>query len=116
MRTCTWDEIPEETLNPLAGRKALHGKNITLARFRLDKGNVVAMHHHVNDQITMVESGRVRFNLDGEEKELRAGEFLHVAPNVPHGNVALEDTVIIELFSPIREDWIRGDDSYLRQK
>jgi quercetin dioxygenase-like cupin family protein len=42
--------------------------------------------------------------------------MVHVPPNVPHGNEALEDTVILELFSPVREDWIRGDDSYLRQR
>ncbi|HJT88575.1 MAG TPA: cupin domain-containing protein [Bryobacteraceae bacterium] len=116
MDTHTWSDIAEEALNPHAGRKALHGTDITMARFRFDRGNVVAMHHHPNDQITIVEKGRVRFNLDGEERELHEGEFLHVAPDVPHGNVALEDTVIIELFSPIREDWIKGDDSYLRQK
>jgi len=116
MQTYTWDQIQEDSLNPLAGRKALHGDGITVARFRFDKGNVVAMHHHINDQVTMIESGKVRFNLDGEIKELGAGEFLHVGPDIPHGNEALENTVIIEIFSPIREDWIKGDDSYLRQK
>ena len=48
MQTFTRDKIPEDPLNPLAGRRALHGKNITVARFRFDKGNVVAMHHHIN--------------------------------------------------------------------
>jgi quercetin dioxygenase-like cupin family protein len=51
-----------------------------------------------------------------EEFVLKAGQMVHVPPNVPHGNEALEDTMIMELFSPIREDWIKGDDSYLRQK
>jgi quercetin dioxygenase-like cupin family protein len=116
MKTYAWDRIPEDALNPLAGRKALHGDSITVARFRFDKGNVVAMHHHINDQVTMIQSGRVRFNLDGEIQEMIAGEFIHVGPNIPHGNEALEDTVILEIFSPIREDWIKGDDSYLRKK
>ncbi len=103
-------------MNPLAGRKALHGEQITLARFRFDKGTQVAMHHHANDQITTVESGSVRMTCGDEEFVLKAGDMIHVPPNVPHGNIALEDTVIIELFSPIRSDWISGDDSYLRQK
>lgn len=51
-----------------------------------------------------------------EEPVLKAGQMVHVPPDVPHGNEALEDTVIMEHFSPIREDWIKGDDSYLRQK
>jgi quercetin dioxygenase-like cupin family protein len=42
--------------------------------------------------------------------------MVHVPPDVPHGNEALEDTVILELFAPVREDWIKGDGSYLRQK
>ncbi|MGA2118560.1 MAG: hypothetical protein ABSH56_27865 [Bryobacteraceae bacterium] len=47
---------------------------------------------------------------------LKAGEMVHVPPDVPHSNLALENTVIMELFSPIREDWIKGDDSYLPSK
>jgi quercetin dioxygenase-like cupin family protein len=116
METYTWDKIAEDKLNPLAGRKAVHGSDITVARFRFDKGNQVAMHHHPNDQITFVESGAVRMTVGGEEKQLKAGDIVHVAPEVPHGNVALEDTVIVEVFSPARQDWISGDDSYLRQK
>jgi quercetin dioxygenase-like cupin family protein len=116
MKIHTWEEMKEDIMNPLAGRKALHGEGITLARFRFDKGNVVAVHKHINDQITTVQSGSVRMTCGDEEFVLKAGEMVHVPPNVPHGNVALEDTVIIELFSPIRSDWITGDDSYLRQK
>lgn len=112
----TWSQIKEDSLNPLAGRKALHGDMITLARFRFDKGNKVAMHHHANDQITTVESGSVRFFTDKEETILKAGDMVCVPPDVPHGNEALEDTIIVEIFSPVRQDWITGDDSYLRQK
>ena len=116
MQIHTWSTIAEEPLNPLAGRKALHGTNMTVARFRFDKGNKVAMHHHVNDQITIVESGAVRMVVGEETLHLKAGEMVHVAPDVPHGNEALEDTIIVEIFSPVREDWIKGDDSYLRAK
>jgi quercetin dioxygenase-like cupin family protein len=116
MKIYTWDDMAEEQLNPLAGRKALHGTAITVAHFRFDKGSKVAIHDHANDQVTIVEKGAVRMVVGGEEFVLRAGQMVHVPPDVPHGNEALEDTVILELFSPIREDWIRGDDSYLRQK
>ena len=116
MKIYTWDDMAEEQLNPLAGRKALHGTAITVAHFRFDKGNKVALHHHANDKITIVEEGAVRMVVGDEEFVLKAGQMVHVPPDIPHGNEALEDTVILELFSPIREDWIRGDDSYLRQK
>jgi quercetin dioxygenase-like cupin family protein len=116
MKIHTWNDIAEETLNPLAGRKALHGAGMTIARFRFNKGNKVASHHHVNDQITMVESGAIRMTVGEETFQLNAGQMVHVAPDVPHGNEALEDTVVVEIFAPARQDWISGDDSYLRQK
>src|ERR1022692_2336883 len=58
MKIYTWNDIAEEQLNPLAGRKTLHGTAITVAHFRFDKGNKVALHHHANDQVTMVEKAR----------------------------------------------------------
>jgi quercetin dioxygenase-like cupin family protein len=116
MKIQTWNDIAEEQLNPLAGRKALHGNSITIARFRFNRGNQVASHHHGNDQVTIVESGAIRMTVGAEVFQLKAGQMVHVPPDVPHGNEALEDTVVIEVFSPVREDWIKGDDSYLRQK
>jgi quercetin dioxygenase-like cupin family protein len=116
MKIQTWDDIAEDALNPLAGRKALHGTDMTVAHFRFQKGNTVASHHHANDQITIVEKGAVRMTVGEETFDLKAGQMVHVDPDVPHGNVALEDTMIMEIFSPVREDWIKGDDSYLRQK
>jgi unsaturated pyranuronate lyase len=116
MKIHTWNSIAEDQLNPLAGRKALHGANMTVAHFRFNKGNQVASHHHGNDQITMVLEGAVRMTVGDETFDLKAGEMVHVPPDVPHANVALEDTLIEEIFSPVREDWIKGDDSYLRAK
>jgi quercetin dioxygenase-like cupin family protein len=53
--------------------------------------------------------------IGGREKVLTAGEVLRIPPNAPHSAVALEDSVAVDLFSPPREDWIRGDDAYLRK-
>jgi quercetin dioxygenase-like cupin family protein len=116
MKPCTWNDINEDALGPLAGRRVLHGKNITVARFRFDRGNEVAMHRHVNDQVTMVQTGSLRMVVGGAEMVLQAGDMVHVGPDVQHGNVALEDSVVIEIFSPVREDWLKADDSHLRQK
>jgi hypothetical protein len=90
MKIYTWDDMAEEQLNPLAGRKALHGTAITVAHFRFDKGNKVALHHHANDQITIVEEGAVRMVVGDEEFVLKAGQMVHVPPDIPHGNEALE--------------------------
>jgi quercetin dioxygenase-like cupin family protein len=55
----------------------------------------------------MVQQGRVKFVLDGTESVVGAGEAVHIPPHLPHSAEALEDTVVIDLFSPPREDWIR---------
>jgi len=109
-----WNRVEEEQLNPQLGRRMIHGRNITVARISLRKGAVVPTHSHPNEQISMLEHGEVRFVLSGEERILRAGDVLVIPPDAPHMVEALEDSLAVDLFSPPREDWIRGDDAYLR--
>jgi quercetin dioxygenase-like cupin family protein len=113
--TYSWNDLEEQTLNPLLTRRVFHTRNLTIARLRLRQGAVVPMHHHANEQVTMLESGALRFVVSGEERILRAGEMLEILPDAPHMVEALEDSVVTDLFSPPREDWIRGDDAYLRE-
>jgi quercetin dioxygenase-like cupin family protein len=114
MQYYDWDLVEEDPLNPLIGRKMIHGLNMTVGRIRLRKGAVVPMHSHPNEQITTVESGALRFVFADEERIIRACGTLVIPPNAPHRVEALEDSLAVDLFSPPREDWIRGDDAYLR--
>jgi quercetin dioxygenase-like cupin family protein len=63
----------------------------------------------------MVEKGALKFVLDGTEIIVKAGEVLQIPPHLPHSAEAMEDSIAVDLFSPVREDWIRGDDAYLRK-
>ncbi|MBI3664964.1 MAG: cupin domain-containing protein [Acidobacteria bacterium] len=72
------------------------------------------MHSHENEQMSNVLEGRMRFEVGGQERIISTGELLHIPPGVPHMAEALEDTVCLDVFDPIREDWLRGDDAYLR--
>ena len=109
-----WSEIPEEQMSAAISRQVIHGEHMTVARIRLRKGAVVPLHQHANEQISMVEAGLMRFVVSGEERILRGGETLTIAPHAPHLVEALEDSRALDVFSPVREDWIRGDDAYLR--
>ncbi|MDQ2898747.1 MAG: cupin domain-containing protein [Acidobacteriota bacterium] len=109
-----WSEIAAEQMNPLVSRKVIHGETITIARLLLRKGAIVPMHSHANEQIANLESGKLHWVVNGEETIMQGGESFQIAPNVPHMVEALEDCVVIDVFSPVREDWIRGDDAYLR--
>ncbi len=77
----------------------------------LDGGSRLPTHEHVHEQISYLVSGRVRFTLgDGREtRELGAGESICLASHLPHGVEALETTVIVDTFSPPREDLLAQD-------
>lgn len=110
-----WSDVPREQITPLFSRQMIHTATMTIARMELAKGASVAEHSHHNEQVTTLERGRMRFMLNGAEVILSAGESLHIPANVPHSAEVLEDVVALDLFSPPREDWMRGDDSYLRK-
>ena len=109
-----WDTVPEEQMNASMTRQVIHSETMTVVRLRLRKGALVPQHHHINEQISMLASGKLKFVVAGEERVLQGGEILTIPPNAPHWVEALEDTVVVDVFSPVREDWIRGDDAYLR--
>src|SRR5579864_1146655 len=101
-----WGLIEEEHLNPLLSRQLIHGRNLTVARIRLGKYAMVPLHSHVSEQLCMVERGALRFVVAGEERIVRAGEALQIPPDAPHLAEALEDSVVIDVFAPRREDWM----------
>jgi len=114
MKLHAWNDIPNEELNPVAKRRVLHADSITVARLFLAKGAVVPRHSHPNEQITMMESGKLRFIFDDSEVVVEGGQIVQIPGGEPHAVVALEDSLATDLFSPVREDWLRGDDAYLR--
>jgi quercetin dioxygenase-like cupin family protein len=109
-----WADIEPEQLNALTMRQYVVGTNIMLARIVLKKGAHVPMHHHFHEQISHVVAGALRFLIDGNEVLVRAGDILCIPPHLPHGVIALEDSVTLDIFHPPRQDWIDGDDAYLR--
>ena len=115
MKLHRWSDIPTEPLNPLVTRQVIHSDQMTISRLNLKQGAIVPRHHHVNEQITMLQKGRLRFVFDDGERIVEAGDALQIASNLPHLVEALEDSEAIDLFSPVREDWRRGDDAYLRR-
>ena len=114
MEHYTWDAMETEVLSEHIGRKIISGEKAMVAQVFLAKGAVVPEHHHVSEQITYILEGALKFELEGREVVVRKGQVLRIPSNVPHRAVALEDTLDLDIFSPIREDWLRKDDAYLR--
>jgi len=113
-----WSDIPTEQLNPLLGRQFVSGTQGTIAHIHLSKGCLVPTHVHPNEQFSAVISGSLRFTLDpdgsAETVTLGPGELLIIPPNLPHSAEALENTLNLDVFTPVREDWESGADAYLR--
>jgi quercetin dioxygenase-like cupin family protein len=87
-----------------------------VAQVFIAKDAVIPTHQHESEQITYILEGALKFFLEGQEVVVHAGEVLHIPSNVPHRAVALEDTLDLDIFSPIRIDWLTEQDHYLRKE
>ena len=83
-------------------------------RAHLDAGSQLPVHSHPQEQVAHVLSGRIRFNVDGQTREVCAGESLYLASNVPHGAETLEAALVIDTFSPPRDDYLARDEEVRR--
>ena len=111
----SWSKVPEEQLTEKLSRKLITGKKAMLGQILLKKGCVVASHKHESEQITFILKGVLEFTLPNGKVRVGEDQVLVIPSNVEHGAVALEDTIDFDMFSPIREDWLTGQDHYLRQ-
>ncbi|MBQ7576908.1 MAG: cupin domain-containing protein [Synergistaceae bacterium] len=69
-------------------------------------GSIGSVHTHPHSQNVYIISGRFRFNVDGQEVEVSAGDSLAFTPNLPHGTVCIETGTLLDIFTPMREDFI----------
>ena len=103
-----WDELALEKVTEMISRKIVTGEREMLAQIYLKKGAVVPMHSHESEQITYVLQGALRFLIDGELITVREGEVLVIPSWVEHQAEALDDTFELDVFSPVRADWLAG--------
>ena len=114
MELYTWDEMEKEVLSDTIARKIVSGDKAMVAQVFLAKGAIVPEHHHESEQITYILEGALQFEIGGREIVVGKGQVLRIPSNVPHSAVALEETLDLDIFSPIRQDWLKKDDAYLR--
>ena len=110
-----WKDVEIENLNPLLGRQMVVGEHVMVARILMKKGCVVPLHSHVNEQVSYILEGALKFFIDGKEIVVHAGEVLCIPSNMPHQAEAVEDTVDLDVFYPPRQDWLEKTDQYLRK-
>ena len=116
VRLHRWDEIALEKVTEMISRKIVTGEREMVAQVYLKKGALVPMHSHESEQITYVLQGALKFLINGEEITVREGEVLHIPSWVEHQAEALDDTFELDLFSPIRQDWLDHTDTYFHRQ
>ena len=116
VRLHRWDEIALEKVTEMISRKLVTGEREMLSQIYLKKGALVPNHSHESEQMTYVLQGALKFLIAGEEITVREGEVLHIPSWVEHQAEALDDTFELDLFSPIRQDWLDHTDSYFHNR
>ena len=109
MLTYKWDTVPAEQLADNIARRMIVGANEMLVRWQLKKGAVVARHRHPHEQMVVVLQGKLRLAVGDDETTMGTDDIVVIPPHVPHEAEALEDTVVLDIFSPPREDFLSGE-------
>jgi len=84
----------------------VHGEKTLMGQFSIAKGSTIPPHSHPHEQTGFMVSGKLRFNVADEILEVETGDSWCIPGGTEHSVDALEDSVVIEVFSPIREDYL----------
>jgi quercetin dioxygenase-like cupin family protein len=100
------DSTPETLFGSLTKRMAAHGGSLMAVQVHLPQGSVAPAHGHPHEQITYVIHGRVSYRIGDETRELAEGDSAYVPGDTEHEVTALEDTLVVDVFTPQREDFL----------
>jgi quercetin dioxygenase-like cupin family protein len=102
------NEIPWQDLgNGICRQVYGYDNNVMLVKVKFEKGAVGTMHEHHHSQVTYVDSGVFEMTIGSEKKIIQKGDGYYVSPNVRHGIVCLKPGMLIDVFSPHREDFLQ---------
>lgn len=112
------DTTEWEHLGGGVSRKFLgYDNQIMMVKVKFEAGAVGAPHHHFHTQTTYCVKGRFEFMIDGEKQVVAGGDGVYIAPNLLHSAVCIEEGILIDVFSPVREDFLDGSSvSYFGDK
>ncbi len=97
-----WETVGEGVERQIMG----YDDKIMLVNVKFDKGGIGVMHQHYHSQVTYVISGEFDVTIGEETKTLKRGDSFYIPPNIMHGAICKESGYLIDVFSPIREDFM----------
>ena len=102
------DDVKLEDLGKGVSRKILaHVTNMMIVEVNFIKGAIGELHGHENEQISYIVKGSFQVEIDGKKEIIKSGDTFYIKPNVLHGVLALEDSTILDVFTPQREDFLK---------
>lgn len=101
-------EVPWEDLGNGIKRQVFgYDDKVMLVKAKFEQGAIGALHEHHHSQVTYVDSGAFEMTIGQEKKIIRKGDGYYVPPHTMHGCVCLEPGMLIDAFSPLREDFLK---------
>ncbi|MDD7887521.1 cupin domain-containing protein [Flavivirga sp. 57AJ16] len=97
-----WETVGDGISRQFVG----YDTQIMMVKVKFETGAIGYLHDHFHAQTTYVVSGRFKVSIDGVEKILKAGDGFYIAPNISHGAECMEAGMLIDVFSPMREDFL----------
>lgn len=102
-KSTNWETVDENVERKIVG----YDQSVMMVNVQFKKGGIGAIHHHIHSQVTHIAEGKFEVTINNETKVLQKGDSFYVAPNLEHGVICLEDGLLIDVFSPTREDFIK---------
>jgi quercetin dioxygenase-like cupin family protein len=99
---------PKEIVPGITGYYT-HGKDLTFGLVEIKAGTILPQHHHVHEQITYIIEGQLDMTIGGKFCPLTKGTYYVIPSNTPHSGVAQTDCKVIDVFNPVRADYISPD-------
>ncbi len=97
-----WETVGEGVRRKILG----YDTDLMMVHVEFGRGSIGPMHIHPHTQVTLVEKGSFEVRIDGSTKVLKAGDCFFVPPNAEHGVTALEEGVLVDVFTPARKDFL----------
>ncbi len=102
------ENIPWEEVEEGVHRKVMaYDDKLMLVKVKFGAGRIGTLHKHHHSQITHIESGVFEIEINGDKKVMKKGDAYYIPPHTMHGAVCIEAGVLIDVFSPVREDFIK---------
>jgi len=101
------DSVPAEMMPGLIRRTLAVGGSLMICEFKLERGVEIPEHAHPHEQIGYISSGKVRIMVEGESRDLGPGDCYYAPSGVKHGALVLERAVVVDTFSPPRDDYLQ---------